>query len=138
MNPPQTRGLSRLQARYQELAAHFTGVGYILKGSVVQRFMPCSSPGCRCHANPPQLHGPYWQWSTRVAGKTVSRRLTQQQARQYQQWIDNRKSLEKLLEQMYDISAQAATILLDLQHPQTDNNHPPKSPKDPAGSTPRG
>ena len=100
--------------------------------------MPCSSKGCRCHADPPQLHGPYWQWSTRVAGKTVSRWLTQQQASRYQQWIDNRKSLEKLLEQMHDISAQAATILLEDKQPQTDNNHPAKGPKDPAGSTPRG
>lgn len=30
------------------------------------------TPGCRCKADPPQLHGPYWQWTRKVAGKTVT------------------------------------------------------------------
>jgi len=45
----------------------------------------CGNPGCRCQ--PPQLHGPYWQWTTAVAGKTVTRRLTQAQYDAYAAWL---------------------------------------------------
>jgi len=60
-----------------------------------RRFMPCGKPGCRCQADPPPLHGPYWQWTRVVAGKTVTRRPTEPQARLYQEWIANRRRLTR-------------------------------------------
>jgi hypothetical protein len=72
----------------------------------------CGKLGCRCQGDPPQLHGPYWQWSHKVAGKTVTRRLTPDQARLYQQWIANRRRLDQLLARMQQVSSQAAEILL--------------------------
>ena len=101
----------RLSERYRRLAGQLAEVGWILKGSVVERYVPCGHPGCRCHAEPPQLHGPYWQWSTAVNAKTVSRRLSEQQAQQYREWIDNRKRLEAILAQMHEIADQAAQLL---------------------------
>lgn len=101
----------RLTERYRRLAGQLAEVGWILKGSVVERHVPCGNAGCRCHADPPQLHGPYWQWSTAVNGKTVSRRLSEEQARQYRQWIDNRKRLEAILAQMHEIADQASQLL---------------------------
>jgi hypothetical protein len=77
--------------------------------------MPCGKPGCRCQRDPPQLHGPYWQWSHKVAGKTITRRLTPDQARLYQQWIANRRRLGELLARMEQVSGRAAEILL--RHP---------------------
>lgn len=71
--------------------------------------MPCGKPNCRCQADPPRLHGPYWQWSTAVNGKTVTRRLTPEQVPLYLEWIDNRKRLEAILAEMYDL-ALAATV----------------------------
>ncbi len=103
--------LHPLTERYRRLAGQLAEVGWILKGSIVERHVPCGNPGCRCHADPPQLHGPYWQWSTAVNGKTVSRRLSEQQAQKYREWIDNRKRLEAILAQMHEITDQAAQLL---------------------------
>lgn len=107
----QRRQLARLTRRYQELVAELTKAGFILKGSLVQRYLSCRTPGCHCSADPPRLHGPDWQWSTKVAGKTITRRINQEDAHQYQQLIDNRKRLERTLEEMYAVSSQAAEIL---------------------------
>jgi len=43
----------------------------------------CGKSRCACHADPPRLHGPYWQWTRKVAAKTVCRWLSadQQQRR---------------------------------------------------------
>jgi hypothetical protein len=54
---------------------------------VAERYTICGKATCRCHADPPQRHGPYYQYSRKVAGKTVSRLVTAEQADQYRQWI---------------------------------------------------
>src|SRR3974390_730771 len=28
-----------------------------------RRYPRCAPPGCKCHADPPQPHGPYYQWT---------------------------------------------------------------------------
>jgi Family of unknown function (DUF6788) len=112
MTPADARRLHAYQARIQQLASDLSGTGFVSSGSVVHRFVPCGKPGCRCQADPPQLHGPYWQWSRVLRGKTVTRRLTENQARLYQEWIANRRRLTSILAEMDKVSQQAATILL--------------------------
>ena len=107
-----TPTLATLQAELDRLKDQIAQVGFVCPGSVVRRYMPCGKPGCRCQANPPQLHGPYWQYSHKVDGKTITRRLTPDQAQLYQQWIANRRRIDQLLAQMEQVSAQAAEILL--------------------------
>jgi hypothetical protein len=107
-----TPTLATLQAELDRLKAQIATVGFVCPGSVVRRYMPCGKPGCRCQADPPKLHGPYWQYSHKVDGKTITRRLTPDQARLYQQWIANRRRIDQLLAQMQQVSAQAAEILL--------------------------
>lgn len=100
------------RALAEELAAELATIGFISPGSVVSRYTSCGKPGCRCQADPPQRHGPYYQWSRAIAGKTVSRRLNENQAELYQAWIANRKRLDAIITQMEKISADAGEILL--------------------------
>lgn len=121
--------LQRYQRRYRalagELAAELATVGFISPGSLVSRYTSCGRPGCRCQGDPPQRHGPYYQWSRAIAGKTVSRRLNQDQAELYQGWIANRRRLEQLIAQMEDVSAAAAELLLR----QAGTSSPPRPAK---------
>jgi hypothetical protein len=32
------------------------------------------------------MHRPYWQWTARIHGKTITRRLSQTEAELYQEW----------------------------------------------------
>lgn len=105
--------LERTEEKYRALASELTTVGFISPGSLVSRTTLCGKPGCRCQANPPQRHGPYFQWSRAVSGRTVSRRLSEEEAALYREWIDNRRRLEAILAEMYDLSATAGGILLD-------------------------
>jgi len=109
-------GLQRYERTYralaQELAAELATVGFISPGSVVSRYTSCGKPGCRCQADPPQRHGPYYQWSRAVAGKTVSRRLNENQAELYRAWIANRKRIDAIITEMEKVSADAGEILL--------------------------
>ena len=56
-------------AARRNLAAAIAGIDAVLPGSVVIRQMRCDKAACRCKADPPRLHGPYIQWTRKVAGK---------------------------------------------------------------------
>ncbi len=100
------------ERRYRALAAELAEVGFISPGSVVVRETSCGKAGCRCQGDPPQRHGPYYQWSRAIAGKTVSRRLNESQADLYREWIANRRHIERIVTEMETLSAAAGEILL--------------------------
>ena len=113
---PELKGL---QTRYRQLARQILDLGFVQPGSVVSRHTYCRTPGCRCHADPPQLHGPYWQWTRYDSGKTITRRLTESQARLYQELVANRRRLSEIVTEMEMLGAQAAEILLQQTEPTT-------------------
>lgn len=110
--------LAALQRRYRLLLDQIRDLGFIATGSVTQRYTACTAAGCRCHADPPQRHGPYYQYTRKVAGKTVTVRLTAGQAQHYQEQIANRRTLEGIITAMEDLSTQARNLQPTTDHPR--------------------
>jgi len=54
-----------------------------------------------------------YQLTRKVAGKTVTTRLTAGQAARYAEWIANQRELRRVLSEMEEISRQAVELLLD-------------------------
>ena len=104
--------LASYERRYRDLAAQLAGIGYIASGSLAERYTRCGTPTCRCHADPPRLHGPYWHWTAKVDGKTVNKRLTESEAQLYRQWIANDRTARSLLAEMRAIAAEAAALIV--------------------------
>ena len=104
--------LASYERRYRDLAAQLAAIGYMASGSIAERYNRCGKSNCACHADPPRLHGPYWQWTAKVDGKTVNKRLTERQARLYREWITNDRKARSLLTQMRAIGAQAAALTI--------------------------
>lgn len=107
-----TDRLAAHQARYRALAERIAEIGFIKAGSITRVHNRCGKPNCRCHADPPRLHGPYWQWTTKIDGKTVTRRLTETEARLHQQWIDNDRQLRALISQMRQVATKATELIM--------------------------
>jgi len=95
---------SEARAKLEALKREVLGLGFVRPGSLVRRFMPCGKVGCRCMATPPQLHGPYYEWSYKVAGKTRTRRLSEEQAKLCQEWLRDHKTLKRIVRQMERLS----------------------------------
>lgn len=104
--------LAEYERRYRELAGQIATIGLIHSGSVTRRHTRCGTPSCKCHADPPQLHGPYYQWTAKENGKTITRRLNPAEAQLYQEWISNDRQLRRILQQMRQIAAKAAELKL--------------------------
>lgn len=105
--------LAAYERSYRQLAERIADIGYIAAGSITQRYTRCGTPSCRCHADPPQPHGPYWQWTAKIDGKTVTRRLNETEARLYQQWIDNDRQLRGLIDRMRTTAAKATELIMN-------------------------
>ena len=96
----------------KRVAAELTGSGYALPGTLARRLMRCGKTNCRCKAQPPVLHGPYLHWTRTVAGKTVTRTLTPEQAERYQPWFENAR---RLREALTDLEARSLRMFLDAE-----------------------
>jgi len=94
----------RDEERYKQLKRSIADIGLIRRGSLVRRFMPCGAPGCRCQNDPPELHGPYYQWSRKVRGKTVTVRLTPEQAELMHEWIAHGRRLAKIVAEIEKVA----------------------------------
>jgi Family of unknown function (DUF6788) len=108
----RTDRLAHYERRYREIAQQLATIGLIHSGSITRRHTRCGNPTCRCHGDPPQLHGPYYQWTAKVDGKTVTRRLSEAEAKLYDEWIANDRRLRRLVRQMREVAAKAAALKL--------------------------
>jgi hypothetical protein len=97
---------------YAELAAltsRLARAGFALPGTLLERRTSCRKPNCRCTADPPVLHGPYWQWTRKRDGKTITINLTPDQAARYQPWFDTARDIRTLLADLEKLSLTIAT-----------------------------
>ncbi|MGE5289370.1 MAG: DUF6788 family protein [Micromonosporaceae bacterium] len=92
----------RAQAR--RIARELAGLGFALPGTLADRMTRCGYPNCRCHAEPPRLHGPYHQWTRKKNGKTATRILSDDQLADYRPWFDNHRRLRELITELEELS----------------------------------
>jgi hypothetical protein len=114
--------------QYEALARSLGAIGYFRRGSLVRRFTYCGKAGCACQASPPTPHGPYYQWTRKVAGKTVTVRLTAEQAQHVKQWIATARKLDSILAQMERLSLRATERLLQAVPPASSKAKPRRAP----------
>jgi len=99
--------LARYQERYLELKKALERLGYFCKGTVLSRTLKCGRPTCPCADDPANRHGPYFEWTYKVSGKTVHHRLNEQEAKAYNAASSEYRKLKLLLRRMETISRRA-------------------------------
>jgi hypothetical protein len=112
-------------ATRKALADALANIDGLLPGAVVVRHKRCGKQGCACTADPPALHAPSIQWTRTVAGKTVTRFLSEDQLGRYQPWFDNHRRLKDLVAKLEIASLQA---LETAEGPTAKATPPPSTP----------
>ena len=92
------------QAQVRRIARELAALGFALPGTLADRMTRCGRANCRCHADPPRLHGPYHQWTRKKDGKTATRILTDDQLADYGPWFDNHRRLRALIAELEALS----------------------------------
>ncbi len=91
-------------ATYDRLRRSLAEIGFVCMGSMVERRMPCGRTACRCAEGPDNWHGPYYQWTRKVRGRTVTVRLTPEQAKLLTGYVRNDRQLRRIVAEMRAIS----------------------------------
>lgn len=99
--------LARYARQYQVLKDALTTLGYFCKGTVGSRTFMCGRAACPCHRDSARRHGPYFEWTYKVAGKTVYHRLSPQEARIYKEGAAEYRRLKVLLRRLENLSRRA-------------------------------
>ena len=67
-------------ARVRARAAQLSEPHPMRRGSLSERYVKCSKPGCACAERPAARHGPYYSLTRTVGGRTQSRFVPAAQA----------------------------------------------------------
>ena len=98
-------------SRFRQVRQQLQQLEYFLKGTVLKRMMKCGHPNCACHRDPSQRHGPYFEWTYKVKGKTVNVKLSPKAAPLYQAATKQHSKLKAALARMERLSRTALARL---------------------------
>ena len=86
-----------LETKISKIKEEIMALGLELQpGVLTQQYNVCGSPGCRCKANPPQKHGPYYQLSFTRKGKSRTQFVRRHELDLVQEHVRNYQRLKKL------------------------------------------
>ena len=92
-----------LRRRREGLTKTLPPVGEILRGSLMERYVTCGNPDCKCARG--ERHGPHWYLSVTLdqshrTGATVP----VEQVEQVRRWIENYHEVKDRLEKISEIN----------------------------------
>ena len=108
---PRPPALVHLAQRHQTLLRQIGEIGPVLRGTIGTYRTQCGTSGCHCHTDPDARHGPYYIWTRKVSGKTVTRMLSPEQANLLRPWTDNMRRLDRLVTALQNSGRRAAEAL---------------------------
>ena len=108
---PAPNALARHARRFQERKRGLDQLEYFCKGTVLKRMTKCGKAYCACRSDPNKRHGPYFELTYKVDGKTVNLRLSPDAAPLYRAASAQFRKLKTTLQRLEKISQ----IVLKLQ-----------------------
>ena len=103
-----SKGLGRiselaLRERRQGLARRLPPVTQILRGSLVERYVTCGNPSCKCAKG--ERHGPVWYLTVTLGrGRTTGGVIPADKVDQVRGWIQNYRAVRDRLEKISEIN----------------------------------
>jgi len=93
--------LKNMRGRYKRLKERLMKPDLVLLGTITERKIEREDPK---KPGEKKTYGPYYQWTFKIEGKTVTKNLTAQQAGIYQKAIENHRKMEGVMKDMTALS----------------------------------
>lgn len=114
-----------IEAQIARIKRELGKIGPLRPGSLTRQYNVCSSPGCRCKADPPQRHGPYHHLSYTRHGKGGTRSIKQEELAAVRTALSNYARLKRLVDRWIDLATELSDLTL---RPPAPSRTPKKSP----------
>ena len=93
-----------LQAKINRIKRALAALGDLRPGTLSAQFNVCGNPTCRCKADPPQKHGPYYQVSYTRKGNSRTEFVRKENLSSVRKQIRNYDKLRQMIDQWLDLS----------------------------------
>ncbi len=104
--------IQNLERRIQRVKKELLALGDLRPGSLSKQYNVCGTPGCRCKADPPKKHGPYYQLGWTRYGRSTTRFVRPPYLSQVRRELKNYRRLQSLVNQWVDLSTQICELRL--------------------------
>jgi len=101
---------SAVQRRIETIQAELATLGRLRPGSLSQQYNVCGNPTCRCKADPPQKHGPYYQLSYTWHGRSRSEFVRRDDLAAVKEQLRNYERLRTLIDEWIDAGIKLAEL----------------------------
>lgn len=110
------------EIKLNKIKTEFGNFDLVLPGTIRQLYMKCGKSGCACQTNAEAKHGPYFLWDRKVGKKLTSKMIPAKTVPFLKKGIENRKMLEKLVQEAVKISQEMAVNIVEDAKKQRDEN----------------
>src|SRR5437899_12817180 len=101
-----------LEKRIQIIKQQISKLGDLRPSALSKQYNICGNPNCRCKADPPVKHGPYYQISFTQHGKSYSQFVREEDLVEVQQQLENYRQLRQLVDEWITLSAELSSLRL--------------------------
>ena len=107
-----TRCEATMQRQIEKLKRDLAAVGDLRSGSLSTQYNVCGSPGCRCKADPPVKHGPYYQVSYTRKGKSSTKFVKKEDLATVRKQLKNYERMKLLMQKWIDLAMELSILRL--------------------------
>ena len=107
-----TRRQPSLEARIENLKQAIVRLGDLRPGKLSQQYNVCGKADCRCKADPPQKHGPYYQLSFTRNGKSSTQFVRKEDLAVVRQQLRNYQRLRELIDRWIALGMELSRLKL--------------------------
>jgi len=101
-----------LEARIEKLKQAIGRLGDLRPGKLSQQYNVCGKGDCRCKADPPQKHGPYYQLSFTRNGKSSTQFVRKEDLAVVRQQLRNYQRLRELIDRWIALGMELSRLKL--------------------------
>ncbi len=106
--PPQA-----LEAKIATIKAALAALGDLRPGTLSAQYNVCGKPQCRCKAQPPRKHGPYYQVSFTWQGKSQSQFVRRDDVPTVRRQLRTYQRLRTLIDRWISLGLDLSRLRLD-------------------------
>ena len=101
---------TELERRIEGIKRQIAALGPLRPGTLSQQYNVCGNPTCRCKADPPQKHGPYYQLSYTWRRHSRTHFVREKDLPQIQRQVVNYERLRALVGEWIDSALEIARL----------------------------
>jgi hypothetical protein len=101
-----------IEAQIGKVKQQLAELAELRPGTLTRQYTVCGSPGCRCKANRPQKHGPYYHLSYTRHGKGGTRLVKKEDVTLVRTAVANYARLRRLVDRWIDLGTELSDLKL--------------------------